>query len=124
MSEIRDKLTKDEKNKGYNKDKEKLSFKNLKKIRKDLMSFAEDEILDIKKSKKDINVASFADQELAPCKYSITTKKLNRFQSQNYDKKFEPVEEKVPKEKCNKNEEKKGENKNEISSSDISEDDE
>ena len=131
MEDIKNSLIKDDK---QSNNKEKLSFKNLKKIRKDLMSFAEDEILDIKKSNKDINIASFVHQEvIAPSKYTIISKKLNRFNSQNYDNKIVPVEEKVTTDKSNNKNNNNGEakndkndknDKNEVSSSDISEDDE
>ncbi len=128
MEDIKNSLVKDDK---QSNNKEKLSFKNLKKIRKDLMSFAEDEILDIKKSNKDINIASFVHQEvIAPSKYTIISKKLNRFNSQNYDNKIVPVEEKVTTDKSNNKNNNNGEakndknDKNEVSSSDISEDDE
>ena len=101
------------------------SFKNLKKIRKDLMSFAKDEISNIKKSKKDISVAHFEQKELiAPNKYSVTTKKLAQ-SHKKYNSNFEPVEEKN--DDIKKDKDKKVENirndKNEVSSSDISDDD-
>ena len=102
----------------------KSSFKNLKRIRKDLMSFAKNEILNIKKSKKDINVANFEEEKevIAPSKYSLTTKKLQFHSNKQFTKDIEPVEEKIEnhkkKEENNKNE------KNEVSSSDISDDEE
>ena len=109
MEDIKNSLVKDDK---QSNNKEKLSFKNLKKIRKDLMSFAEDEILDIKKSNKDINIASFVHQEvIAPSKYTIISKKLNRFNSQNYDNKIVPVEEKVTTDKSNNKNNNNGEAK-------------
>ena len=107
-----------------NENESKSSFKNLKRIRKDLMSFAKNEILNIKKSKKDINVANFEEEKevIAPSKYSLTTKKLQFHSNKQFTKDIEPVEEKIEshkkKEENNKNE------KNEVSSSDISDDEE
>ena len=106
------------------KNESKSSFKNLKRIRKDLMSFAKNEILNIEKSKKDINVANFEEEKgvIAPSKYSLTTKKLQFHSNKQFTKDIEPVEEKIEnhkkKEENNKNE------KNEVSSSDISDDEE
>ena len=102
------------------------SFKNLKKIRKDLMSFAKDEILDIKKSKKEISIENFEKKELiAPSSISMTTKKLEIRNSKKYNSNFEPIEEKkqnkINKEIKDDNNNK--EDKNEVSSSDISDDD-
>ena len=112
--------------KSLNRKKGKYSFNNLKRIRKDLMTLAKDEILDIKKSKKDVTVENFVDQEIvAPSKYSLTTKGINLHFTKNYSNKFETVEEKITNNKYHNNGEKMKEvNKNEISSSDISEDDE
>lgn len=101
----------------------KQSFNNLKKIRKSLMSFAKDEILDIKKSKKDINIANFENQEIiAPSKYSLTTKALNFHYTKSYSENIEPVQEKVINNKNGDNKGNKNDNNNEISSSDISDD--
>ena len=106
-----------------NEIKSKSSFKNLKRIRKDLMSFAKNEILNIKKSKKDINIANFEEKEIiAPSKYSLTNKKLEIPSNKHFSKEIEPGEEKV--EKIKKKQENKKIKKNEISSSDISDDEE
>ena len=90
------------------------------------MSFAKDEILDIKKSKKDINIANFENQEIiAPSKYSLTTKAIHLHYTKKYSENIEPVQEKVINNKNDDNQGNKNENnKNEISSSDISDDDE
>ena len=94
------------------------------RIRKDLMSFAKNEILNIKKSKKDINVANFEEEKevIAPSKYSLTTKKLQFHSNKQFTKDIEPVEEKI--ENDNKKEENNKNEKNEVSSSDISDDEE
>ncbi len=103
------------------------STKNLKKIRKGLMGLAEEEMLNIKKSKKDINVAYFEEKELiAPSKYSLTAKHLkidsNKQQSNKLKEKvINPIKEEEDKKVENKENK---ENKEEISSSDISDDDE
>ena len=130
MSETKEKISKENKEKQISKStkiEDKPSFKNLKKIRKDLMSFAKDEILNIKKSKKDISVASFEPQEhIAPSKYSMTTKKLQpQSQKKNYNSNFEPVEEKnkIKKDNKDKKVEISKNAKDEVSSSDISDDD-
>ena len=114
------------------KKKESTSQKNIKRIRKHLMSFAKDEILNIKKSKKEISIANFENKEIiAPSRYSLTTKYVKTQSFQNYKSYIEPVEEEVKKEQNDINiEDKKKEgkkedkNKNEVSSSDISDDDE
>ena len=112
----------EKKKKEMEKDKDieslKSSFNNLKKIRKDLMSFAKDEILNIKKSKKDISIANFEEEELiAPNKYSLTTKALKIQNNKNYNSNIEFVED--------KSDSKKNDNKDQdISSSDISDDEE
>ena len=112
-------LENDENNEGL-----KLSFKNLKKIRKDLMSFAKDEILNIKKSKKDISIANFEEKELlAPSKYSLTTKDLKIQNTKNYKSNIESVEEKIIGESKSSNSKKKDNKDSDISSSDISDDD-
>ena len=100
------------------------SFKNLKRIRKDLICFAKNEILNIKKSKKDINVAKFEEEKevIAPSKYSLTTKKIQLHSNKQFTKDIEPVEEKIENDK--KKEENNKNEKNEVSSSDISEDEE
>ena len=110
-------LPKDE-NKSYS------SFKNLKRIRKDLICFAKNEILNIKKSKKDINVANFEEEKevIAPSKYSLTTKKIQLHSNKQFTKDIEPVEEKIENDK--KKEENNKNEKNEVSSSDISDDEE
>ena len=130
MSGTKEKISKENKEKEsnkLNKIEDKSSFKNLKKIRKDLMSFAKDEILNIKKSKKDISVAHFEQKEyIAPSKYSVTTKKLLPQSQKKFNSNFETVEEKNNNKNNDKN--KKVENnknvKDEVSSSDISDDDE
>ena len=89
------------------------------------MSFAKDEILNIKKSKKDFRVENFENQEyIAPSKYSLTTKNLKIQSTKNYKSNIESIEEKVHNEKNNKEETKKEEEKNEVNSSDISDDEE
>ena len=100
------------------------SFKNLKRIRKDLICFAKNEILNIKKSKKDINVANFEEEKevIAPSKYSLTTKKIQLHSNKQFTKDIEPVEEKIENDK--KKEENNKNEKNEVSSSDISDDEE
>ena len=100
------------------------SFKNLKRIRKDLICFAKNEILNIKKSKKDINVAKFEEEKevIAPSKYSLTTKKIQLHSNKQFTKDIEPVEEKIENDK--KKEENNKNEKNEVSSSDISDDEE
>ena len=129
MSGNKDKISKENKAKESSKSmkfEDKSSLKNLKKIRKDLMSFAQDEILNIKKSKKDISVAHFEPKEyIAPSKYSVTTKKLQPQSQKKYNSNFESVDE-TNKVKKNDKEEKVENNKNvnnEVSSSDISDDD-
>ena len=119
------KLNKEKESNKSNKIQDKPSFKNLKKIRKDLMSFAKDEILNIKKSKKDISIANFEEKELiAPNKYSLTTKALKIQSTKSYKSNIETVEEKIIGE--NKiNDSQKNDNKsNDISSSDISDEEE
>ena len=96
------------------------------------MSFAKDEILNIKKSKKEISIANFENKEfIAPSRYSLTTKYVKTQSYKNYKSYIEPVEEEVKKEQNDINiEDKKKEgkkedkNKNEVSSSDISDDEE
>ena len=129
MSNIKEKNSKENKEKEeknlYSKMENSSSFKNLKKIRKDLMSFAKDEILNIKNSKKELSVVHFEQKELiSPNKYSVTTKKLTQSQKK-YNSNFEPVEEKnndIKKDKVKKVENIKNDKK-EVSSSDISDDD-
>ena len=101
----------------------KSSFNNLKRIRKDLMSFAKDEILDIKKSKKEISIENFDKTESIPSnKFSLTTKALTIQNPKNYKSNIESIKEKG---KNNiKKEDKKDDKENEISSSDISDNDE
>ena len=108
-----------------NESDKKQSFKNLKKIRKDLMSFAKNEILDIKKSKKEISVANFDKKEyLAPSSISLTTKKLDINSSKKYSSHFEIVEEKLSNKKSKEiKDDNNKEDKNQISSSDISDED-
>ena len=114
------------------KKKESTSQKNIKRIRKHLMSFAKDEILNIKKSKKEISIANFENKEfIAPSRYSLTTKYVKTQSYKNYKSYIEPVEEEFKKEQNDINiEDKKKEgkkedkNKNEVSSSDISDDEE
>ena len=102
---------------------EKSSFKNLKKIRKDLMSFAKNEILNIKKSKKDFNVANFEEKEvIAPSRYSLTSNKLEFHSFKRYEQDIETVKEIIPQNKINEDTHKN--DKNEVSSSDISDDEE
>ena len=95
----------------------------LKNIRKDLMSFAKDEILDIKKSKKEISIENFDKTESIPSnKFSLTTKSLTIQNPKNYKSNIESIKEKG---KNNiKKEDKKDDKENEISSSDISDNDE
>ena len=90
------------------------------------MSFAKDEILNIKQSKKEISVANFEEKEfLAPSKYSLTTKTLKIDSNKNYKSDIETVEENVKKENDDKNiiDTKIDNKKNEVSSSDISDED-
>ena len=124
MSEMKNQL--DNVDKHVNKTQGKLSFNNIKKIRRDLINLAKDEILDIKKSKKDVTIETFINQEIiAPSKYSLTTKDINLNCNKKYSSKFETVEENVKNDKHKKEEEKRNDvNKNEISSSDISDDEE
>ena len=112
------KISPKDENKSYS------SFKNLKRIRKDLICFAKNEILNIKKSKKDINVAKFEEEKevIAPSKYSLTTKKIQLHSNKQFTKDIEPVEEKIENDK--KKEENNKNEKNEVSSSDISDDEE
>ena len=112
------KISPKDENKSYS------SFKNLKRIRKDLICFAKNEILNIKKSKKDINVANFEEEKevIAPSKYSLTTKKIQLHSNKQFTKDIEPVEEKIENDK--KKEENNKNEKNEVSSSDISDDEE
>ena len=123
MSEQKDNQNKENKEK-YNispkkEIEEKSSFKNLKKIRKDLMSFAKNEILNIKKSKKDFNVANFEEKEvIAPSRYSLTSNKLEFHSFKRYEQDIETVKEIIPQNKINEDTHKN--DKNEVSSSDIS----
>ena len=104
------------------------SSNNLKRIRKDLMGFAKEEILNIKKSKKDINIANFEEKEIiAPSKYSLTAKhlKIDSFKHQSNKSNhshFQNNNTNTINEEEDKKEETK--DKDEISSSDISDDDE
>ncbi len=124
MSEMKNQLNNVDKH--VNKTQGKLSFNNIKKIRRDLINLAKDEILDIKKSKKDVTIETFINQEIiAPSKYSLTAKDINLNCNKKYSSKFETVEENVKNDKYKKDEEKRNDvNKNEISSSDISDDEE
>ena len=127
MSEQKDNQNKENKEK-YNispkkEIEEKSSFKNLKKIRKDLMSFAKNEILNIKKSKKDFNVANFEEKEvIAPSRYSLTSNKFEFHSFKRYEQDIETVKEIIPQNKINEDTHKN--DKNEVSSSDISDDEE
>ena len=115
-----------ENNEKNGKENKSTSNKNIKKIRKHLMSFAKDEILNIKQSKKEISVANFEEKEfLAPSKYSLTTKTLKIDSNKNYKSDIETVEENVKKENNDKNiiDTKTDNKKNEVSSSDISDED-
>ena len=113
------------------------SFRKIKRISKNLISLAKDEISDIKKSNKDINIAKYDSNKefLAPSSYTLAKKQLadqpaiKNMSSFKPHSKFESIQEK---EKNNNNNEintkeeqtKVRDNKGEISSSDISDDDE
>ena len=135
MSDKKDNINNEEKKIENTEDNvkkgESTSQKNIKRIRKHLMSFAKDEILNIKKSKKEISIANFEKKELiAPSKYSLTTKNIKIQSNKTYKYNIEPVVEEVKKENNHKKFEdkkqqaKNDQNKNEVSSSDISDDDE
>ena len=116
------------------------SFRKIKRISKNLISLAKDEISDIKNSNKDINIAKYDSNKefLAPSNYTLAKKDMSvqpaikNMSSFKPRSKFESAQEKEKeKEKNNNNninakEDKTntGENKGEISSSDISDDDE
>ena len=135
MSDQKDNINNEDKEIVNSENNEKItestSQKNIKRIRKHLMSVAKDEILNIKKSKKEISIANFEHKEfIAPSRYSLTTKSIKIQSNKTYKSNIEPIEEKVKNEKKDKkNEDKKQEekneqNKNEVSSSDISDDEE
>ena len=104
-----------------------ITFRTVKRVSKNLMSLAKDEILDIKNSKKGINIAKYESHKeyLAPSNYSINKKEAHASSFKNYDPKFESVEEKKINNKNKEEDEKKDnneKNKDEVSSSDISDD--
>ena len=115
------------------------TFKKIKRISKNLISLAKDEIFDIKNSNKDINIAKYDSNKefLAPSSYTIAKKDMaaqpaiKNMSSFKPRSKFESAQEKDKNNNNNKNNAKEdqtntntGENKGEISSSDISDDDE
>ena len=91
------------------------SAKKFKKIRNDLMNFEEDEIKKAKNSNKDIKITKFEDnsnKNIANSKYSLTSKKLNNFEN------VSPKIEIVKFSDNNKNE------KDDVNSSDLSDEEE
>ena len=91
------------------------SAKKFKKIRNDLMNFEKDEIKKAKNSNKDIKITKFEDnsnKNIANSKYSLTSKKLNNFE--NVSPKIEIVKFRDN----NKNE------KDDVNSSDLSDEEE
>ena len=112
------------------------SFRKIKRISKNLISLAKDEISDIKKSNKDINIAKYDSNKefLAPSSYTLAKKQLadqpaiKNMSSFKPHSKFESIQEN-DKNNNNKIDSKENQtntldNKGEISSSDISDDDE
>ena len=91
------------------------SAKKFKKIRNDLMNFEKDEIKKAKNSNKDIKITKFEDnsnKNIAHSKYPLTSKKLNNFE--NVSPKIEIVKFRDN----NKNE------KDDVNSSDLSDEEE
>ena len=88
------------------------------------MNFAKDEILNIKNSKKEINIAKYESNKefLAPSNYSINKSQISS-NFKRYSLNIEPVQEKIIIKNKEKDEKDKENKKDEISSSDISDDD-
>mgnify|MGYP003571564292 CR=1 FL=1 len=111
------------------KNKTQSSFKTIKRISKNLISLAKTEI---KNSNKNINIAKYESNKdfLAPSNYTISKKEIGTHSFSNFkpsDSKKEPEEEKVQnnekeKKSCKENIDNisKTNNNGEISSSDIS----
>ena len=112
------------------------TFIKIKRISKNLISLAKDEISDIKKSNKDINIAKYDSNKdfLAPSIYTLSKKDMavqpaiKNMSSFKPHSKFESIQEN-DKNNNNKIDSKENQtntldNKGEISSSDISDDDE
>ena len=112
------------------------TFIKIKRISKNLISLAKDEISDIKKSNKDINIAKYDSNKefLAPSTYTLSKKDMavqpaiKNMSSFKPHSKFESIQEN-DKNNNNKIDSKENQtntldNKGEISSSDISDDDE
>jgi hypothetical protein len=120
-------------NPNFVKNKTQSNFKNIKRISKNLISLARNEI---KNSNKNINIAKYESNKdfLAPSNYTISKKEIGEHRFSSFkppDSKNDQVEEKAQsnekKEKnCKKNIENnpKTNNNGEISSSDISSEDE
>ena len=113
------------------------SFRKIKRISKNLISLAKDEISDIKNSNKDINIAKYDSNKdfLAPSIYTLSKKDMasqpaiKNMSSFKPRSKFESIEETDKNNNNNKINTKENktntvDNKGEISSSDISDDDE
>ena len=113
------------------------SFRKIKRISKNLISLAKDEISDIKNSNKDINIAKYDSNKdfLAPSIYTLSKKDMasqpaiKNMSSFKPRSKFESIEETDKDNNNNKINTKENktntvDNKGEISSSDISDDDE
>ena len=112
------------------------TFIKIKRISKNLISLAKDEISDIKKSNKDINIAKYDSNKdfLAPSIYTLSKKDMSaqsaikNMSSFKPRSKFESIEETDKNNNNNKINTKENKtntvnNKGEISSSDISDDD-
>ena len=98
--------------KSFNSD----SAKKFKKIRNDLMNFEKDEIKKVKNSKKSINIIRFEDhnnKNIVDSKYSLTSKKLIS--------NFEGVSPKIEIIKFDNNDKN---DKDDVCSSDLSDEDE
>ena len=119
MSDIKDSTNKELKT---DKHETGSSSKNIKRIRKDLMGFAKEEILNIKKSKKEINIGTF-EEKIAPSQYSLTAKhlKFGSFKSKANDEESKENASNLNNVNEGKGKkEAKNDNIKEISSSDIS----
>ena len=112
------------------------TFRKIKRISKNLISLAKDEISDIKNSNKEINIAKYESNKefLAPSSYTLAKKDLlaqppiKNMSSFKPHSKFESIQENDKNknnDKINVKQEQTSipDNKGEISSSDISEDD-
>ena len=111
------------------------TFRKIKRISKNLISLAKDEISDIKNSNKDINIAKYDSNKefLAPSTYTLAKKDMaaqpaiKNMSSFKPRSKFESIEEIEKNNNNNKitkeNKTNRLDNKGEISSSDISDDD-